>query len=148
MLKTAAIAVIIAAATSLPASSFEMNSPLSDVLSARGTLSVRDLAVGEVGIVTYADFCTSNGRLFGQGVMALQESSDLSSVVQKVKKMTGGTFELTIRVLPDADKPLAYWVANFAVSAFSPCLESPENLFEITSVNGNLDLRDLLADAN
>lgn len=144
MHKLTALGVVLAAAISAPVSSFEMNASMAKILSDRDTLSVRDLAVGEVGNVTYADFCTSDGRVYGQGIMALQEASGLSSVIQRMKRMPGGAFELTIDLVPNADKPLSYWVANFAAAASRPCDYVSDNLFEITTINGAHDLESLL----
>lgn len=127
---------------------FEFNVDADTLISSRQTLTVRDLATGEVGIVSYPDFCVKEGKILATGMLALEEDAGkYTSVVYRFKKLPGGAFVVTMATTESAKEPLQYWVANTALAALIRPCQSALGEFEIREINGTSDLASLLSSA-
>lgn len=138
----------LAALAAPTALAFDVNVPAESLLQRIGTLTVMDLAVGEIGIVAYPSFCTESGHLYASGILPLAEKENsMFSVNYRFKRMPNSVFEVTAEVSKDSEKPVEHWIANAALGALmTPCskVSGIPYRVEIMSVNGKADLASLL----
>ena len=144
-MKSLIISTVLFAALTSTAAAFDFNVDAYELIDRRGTLTVRDLAVGEVGIVAYPDLCVRDDKLVAIGMLALaEEVGSYASVVYRFKKLPGGSFSISMSITDKSDQSLEYWIANVALSALMrPCLGTIDE-FGIADINGETDLVGLL----
>ncbi|MCW5722134.1 MAG: hypothetical protein KIS86_13420 [Devosia sp.] len=126
---------------------FELDVPIQELLQRTDRLTVMDLAVGEVGIVTLPSYCHEGEKVFAHGMLVLSEGTNsLVGAATRFKRLPNSLFEVTIADT-STDRPLEYWLANTGLSAsITPCegVSGLPSKVEISTINGAKTLRELL----
>ena len=149
MLKTTAISIYMLMATAA-FSQFAVDASLQDIRKASGVIALQDLAVGEVGLVSYLSGCAMDGKLYISNLQPVIESISNYGLGFRVKRLQGNRVEIIAEVGEKAaTKPITLALTLAGDGAIKKCAETPtDRLFAVMTINGAPSATDLIKKAD
>jgi len=149
MLKTTAISIYMLTTTAA-FSQFAVDASRHEIRKASGVIALEDLAVGEVGLVSYLSGCALDGKLYISNLQPVTESISNYGRGFRVKRLQGNRVEIIAEVGEKAGtKPITEALNLADDGTLNDCAKIPaDRLFAVMTINGAPSATELIRKAN